>query len=178
MAKIVLDGNVGRVETGDVGDNAFISFSLAERFAYFSEKDKDWIEKGTQWHDCVIWTRKDNEKKLERLKKFIVKGAGVLITGRTSINPSEEKDDKGNAKYLNPYIVVDDIALMTERLEQVVYKPKASTNNAISDPEMQQAPSGTTVVSQVPSNPSANDASANNPTPPQPVHGGGEMQGF
>ncbi len=172
MAKIVLDGNVGRVETGEVGDNAFISFSLAERFAYFSEKDNDWIEKGTQWHDCVIWTRKDNEKKLERLKKFIVKGAGVLITGRTSINPSEEKDDKGNAKYLNPYIVVDDIALMTERLEQVIYKPKA-TNNAISDPEMQQAPSNTPVASQAPHNPSAN-----NPTPPQSPHSSDDIPGF
>ncbi len=140
MAKIVLEGNVGKVETGKStsGENTFISFSVAERFAYFDEQQGEWIEKGTQWHECIIWVKSDNEKKLIRLIKFIVKGAGVMIAGRTSINPAEREDQNGNkVKYLNPFIIVDDIALTTERLENVVYKPKAQ-KPAVTDPEIEQ----------------------------------------
>ncbi len=132
MAKISVEGNVGKVETGLAGDNHYLSFSLAERFVYFDNTTKEWVEKGTQWHDCVIWVR-DNDKKLERLQKFIVKGVGLLVTGRTSVNPSEDN------KYLNPYIIVDDVALTTERLEQVTYKPKSNNvANVVNDPELQQ----------------------------------------
>ncbi|MBS9781895.1 MAG: single-stranded DNA-binding protein [Gammaproteobacteria bacterium] len=136
MAKISVEGNVGKVETGVAGDSHYLSFSLAERFVYFDKTTNEWVEKGTQWHDCVIWVRNDNTKKLERLQKFIVKGAGLLVTGRTSVNPST--DDKGT-QYLNPYVIVDDVALTTERLEQVTYKPKSNNvANVVNDPELQQ----------------------------------------
>ncbi len=139
MANVQLRGNIGNVETGvsKNGESHYISFSVAEQFSYFDQSQNDWIEKGTQWHNCIIWV-KDNEKKMARLMKFIVKGAGVMVIGRTSINPTEKEDSQGNkVQYLNAYINVDDIALTTERLEQVTYKPKA-TNPAVTDPAAQQ----------------------------------------
>ncbi len=139
MAKISLTGNIGNVETGvsKNGESHYISFSVAEQFSYFDQSQNDWIEKGTQWHNCIIWV-KDNEKKMARLMKFIVKGAGVMVIGRTSINPAVKEDHQGNkVEYLNPFINVDDIALTTERLEQVTYKPKA-VNPAVTDPAAQQ----------------------------------------
>ncbi len=147
MANIQFKGNVGQVETGvsKKGESSFISFTVAENFSYFDQSQNDWIEKGTQWHNCIIWV-KNNEnsekkmKKIARLLKFIVKGAGVMITGRTSINPAVKEDSQGNKiKYLNPYVNVDDIALTTERLEKVTYKPKSNAfGGAVNDPELQQ----------------------------------------
>lgn len=138
MARIEFSGNIGKVESGQKGDNTYIAFSVAERYAYFDRQINEWIEKGTEWRDCIIWIPSDNQKKIARILKFVTKGAGVLVTGRTSINPSDEKDEKGRAKYLNPYVNVDEVALTTERIEEVTYKPKAVIQNAADDPEIQQ----------------------------------------
>lgn len=138
MAKITLEGNVGKVETGEAGGNQYISFNLAENFSYFDRQKEEWIDKGTQWHDCVMFIRKDNQSRFERYLKFISVGAGLLITGRTSVNPSDEKDSSGKPKYLNPYINVDEIGLLTTRLESVAYKPKTTVGNMANDPELQQ----------------------------------------
>lgn len=126
MAKIEFSGNVGNVETGETEDSFFISFSVAENYSIFNQETQEWESKGVEWRQCTYWIDKDNTKKFERLKQFIITGAGVLITGRTNINPSEEKDEKGNPRYLNHHVVVNQLGLTTERLELVQYKDKAT----------------------------------------------------
>lgn len=126
---LTVAGNVGSVDTGSTDKSNFISFNLAEDFSYFDENTNEWVSKGVKWHECIIWIQKNNQKKFDRLTKFIVVGAGLLVSGRTAIKPSDETDEKGNPKYLNEHIVVKKLGLTTERLEEVNYKPKASSEN-------------------------------------------------
>ena len=79
MNIITITGNVGNSELKNINGNALLEFSIAVKKEYSKEKE-------SQWFNCTLWG-----KRAEALQQYIVKGAGLAVSGEMNINYDPDK---------------------------------------------------------------------------------------
>ena len=85
LNKVILLGNVGKVETKDFGNGRkIVNVSLATSESY--KKNDEWVEK-TEWHRCVF-----SIPTLVDRAESINKGDKIYIEGKISTNSWETKE--------------------------------------------------------------------------------------
>lgn len=88
MNKLIISGNVSKVNESQVNDSKVLNFSVAVN-SYYKNKGGEKVEK-TTWFDCSLWNR-------ETLHKFIKKGTHVAICGSVDTKAWIDKDGKAQA---------------------------------------------------------------------------------
>ncbi len=96
MNNITISGNVGNAELKEVKGTALLEFSLAVKKNYAKDKNND-----TEWFKCTLWG-----KRASALAQYIVKGAGLVVSGEMQINYNPEK------KTCYPSVNVDQVDIM------------------------------------------------------------------
>ncbi len=94
MNVLVISGNVGFVEYKDINGQGLLSFSLAVKKNFSKEKESQWIK-------CNLWGTRATS-----LQQYIVKGAGLVVTGEYQGNYNDEK------KQSFPQVNVSDVDIM------------------------------------------------------------------
>ncbi len=95
MNVINISGTVGKSELINVNGTALLKFSVAVK--KYSKDDKDAVE----WFNCSVWANRATA-----LQNYLVKGAGVAVTGEMQINYNPEK------KQSFPQIHVNDVDII------------------------------------------------------------------
>lgn len=103
MNVIALSGNVGKSELKDVNGTALLTFSLAVK--KYDKNNKD----ATEWFNCNLWG-----SRATGLEQYIVKGAGISLTGEMQINYNPEKKQSYPQVHVNNV----DIIKWAEKPEQ------------------------------------------------------------
>lgn len=75
MNKVILIGNVGMVNSRQVGDAKVVSFSLATSEKY-TNRSGETVE-NTTWHSVVVWG-----KTADFVEKYVTKGSKLCVEGR------------------------------------------------------------------------------------------------
>ncbi len=79
MNNLTITGNVGNSELKKIAGNDLLEFSLAVKKEYSKEKE-------SQWFNCQLWG-----KRATALSQYIVKGAGLAVSGEMLINYDPDK---------------------------------------------------------------------------------------
>lgn len=114
LNRVVLVGRVGQDPEIRYLDNnvAVGKFSLATTERY-RDKEGNWVDAPTEWHDIVVW-----RNLAERAKNEVKKGKLVYIEGKISYRRWEDKDG-------NPRKSTDIVARQFRAFEA----PRSSGNN-------------------------------------------------
>ena len=81
MNVITISGNIGSSELKEISGNQLLEFSLAVKKNYVKDKNND-----TEWFYCSLWG-----KRATSLAQYLVKGAGVVVSGEMQLNYDKEK---------------------------------------------------------------------------------------
>lgn len=99
MIAATVAGNLGRdAETKSIGSDTVCEFSVAS-----TRKVKG--EDATQWVRCTLWGKRG-----EALRKYLVKGVGVVAIGELTLREYQKKGGGGTGVSLE--LRVSDIKLM------------------------------------------------------------------
>ena len=79
MNVITISGGIGNSELKKIGSTDLLKFSVAVK--KYDKNDKDAIE----WFNCDLWG-----DRAVKLAQYLVKGAGVAVTGEMQINYDKE----------------------------------------------------------------------------------------
>ena len=80
MNVISISGGIGNSELKKVGGYDLLEFSVAVK--KYDKNDKDAIE----WFNCCLWG-----DRAAKLAQYVVKGAGVAVSGEMQVNYDKEK---------------------------------------------------------------------------------------
>jgi len=81
MNVITISGNIGSSESKEIGGNQLLEFSVAVKKNYVKDKNND-----TEWFNCSLWG-----KRATSMAQWLVKGAGVVVSGEMQLNYDKEK---------------------------------------------------------------------------------------
>ena len=96
MNTISISGVIGNAEMKKVGENQLLQFSLAVKKRYSKDKQND-----TEWFKCNLWGTRATA-----LEQYLVKGAGVAVTGEMQLGYNPEK------KQSYPQVNVDTVDII------------------------------------------------------------------
>lgn len=83
--KLILLGNVGRIDIQTIGENTVAKVSLATSEKY---KDRNGEEhENTEWHNLVLW-----RKQAELVEKYVNKGDQLFVEGKLRTRKYTTKD--------------------------------------------------------------------------------------
>ncbi len=115
LNKVMLIGNLGadpEIRSTSNGSRV-ANFSLATSRQWNSQAGEK--QEKTEWHKCVVWSRKDGSGGLvDVIEKYVKKGDRLYIEG--SIEYRSYEDKEGQTKYVTE-IKVQDLVMLSGRGE-------------------------------------------------------------
>lgn len=100
---VILTGNIGQAATNKAFENGngVIEFSIAENQSY-KNKAGEWENK-TTWHNCKLFTKKDN---LDKLTPVFTKGSNISIQGKLDYDTYEKTIGEQPVEFKSAFINV------------------------------------------------------------------------
>ena len=126
--KVILLGNVGRVDVKDLGGNKIASLSVATSERY-KDRDGEYVE-NTTWHNVQVWG-----KTAEFVENYVTKGCQVFVEG--SIRKRKYTDRNGEEREAVE-VRADNLQLISKPDEKKESRPERPA--FVPDPKPAQKP--------------------------------------
>lgn len=111
--KVILLGNVGRVESKEFGGNKVVSFSVATSERY-KGRDGEYVE-DTTWHNVKVWG-----KTADFVENYVGKGSQVFVEGKLA---KRKYTDRNGEERESVEVRADNVQLIGQKQESRQERP-------------------------------------------------------
>lgn len=138
--KVIIIGNVGRVEVKETHSGTVVNFSIATGSKYTDKKTGN-VTETVDWHNCVAF-----QKTADIIAQYVVKGTKLYLEG--AIKTEKWQTQSGENRYTTK-IIVREVQILTPKGENEKKQAEASVTHDSGD--YQKAKDGAAPVPPPPS---------------------------